>query len=34
MEICRQKMSYDEFMEVWEQAHQMSDELKKQGEIK
>lgn len=34
MEICRQKMSYDEFMEVWEQAHKMSDELKKQGENK
>ena len=32
MEICRQKMPYDEFMEIWEQAHQMSDELKKQME--
>ncbi len=34
MEICRQKTPYDEFMEVWEQAHKMSDELKKQGENK
>lgn len=28
MEICRQKMSYDEFMEIWEQAHKMSDALR------
>lgn len=28
MEICRQKMPYDEFMEIWEQAHKMSDALR------
>ena len=29
MEICRQKLSYDDFIEIWNQAHEMSDALKK-----
>ena len=28
MEICRQRMDKDEFMEIWNQAHDMSDALK------
>ena len=37
MEICRQKMGKDEFMEIWNQAHDMSDALRwadKQEQIK
>lgn len=28
MEICCHKMPHDEFMEIWEQAHKMSDALR------
>ena len=28
MEICRQRMDKDEFMEIWNQAHDMSDALR------